>query len=68
MKLSEEHLKVWDEDTPTKDVWLEVQRAYNVKLTDNRDVVLKKFNLAQFLNGNVISSLMFKNVICFRYF
>lgn len=53
VKLTEDYLKIWDDDTPTNEVWLEVRKSNAVRITDNRDLVLKRFNLAQFLNGKV---------------
>lgn len=53
MKLSEDHIRIWDEDTPTSEVWVEVQHANGVRLTDRHDLIVRRFNLAQFLNGKV---------------
>lgn len=64
--LSEANLRVWDVDTPTDEVWIEVRRLRRdadesddsaggggVRVTDRRGITLKRFSLAQLLNGKV---------------
>uniref|UniRef100_A0A915DY13 Chondroitin sulfate proteoglycan 4 n=1 Tax=Ditylenchus dipsaci TaxID=166011 RepID=A0A915DY13_9BILA len=53
IQLSELHLRVWDDDTPTHEVWMEVQSAQGVRITDKKGRVLTRFNLAQLLNSKV---------------
>ncbi|KAI1706317.1 cadherin-like domain-containing protein [Ditylenchus destructor] len=53
VQLGDAHLRVWDADTPTPEVWIEVQRTQGVKITDRKDHVLRRFSLAQLLNGKI---------------
>ncbi|KAI6207840.1 hypothetical protein M3Y96_00051600 [Aphelenchoides besseyi] len=53
VQLTSRHLKVWDVDTPTHDVYIEIQKQEGAYLCTKDGTKITRFTLAQYLNGNV---------------
>lgn len=53
VQLTGRHLKAFDVDTPTQDVWIEVRKQLGAHLTTNEGVKITRFSLAEYLNGKV---------------
>ncbi|CAD5206846.1 unnamed protein product [Bursaphelenchus okinawaensis] len=51
--LTEKYLKIWDLDSATDKVWIDVVEERNAHLSDNDGNSIKQFTLAEFLRGSV---------------